>query len=53
MKRAQINQVSEMDPQGNVSHLWMLHVAQLVITVENDHKSMFHSFGYCMLNSWL
>ena len=49
MKRAQVNQVSEMDPKGNVSHLWMLHVAQLVITVETNHKSMLSRNKYGLL----
>ena len=40
LTRVQVNQVSEMDAQGHVSHLWILHVVQLVITVKNDYKSM-------------
>ena len=34
------NQVSEMDARDHVSHLWILHVVQLVITIKNDHKSL-------------
>ena len=36
----QVNQVSEMDARGHVSHLRILHVVQFVITVKNDYKSM-------------